>query len=473
MFLLPIDDHSKSKPEENVEEPFVELVNEISDPQESIDAIQPEESNESQEIPIDISEDVSEPLKVSDEDQDSTEPVIKSFKPSESDDESQNLSTVSNEAEEMSEPAAKLKEASKDCLAIEQPTDPMIQEASETPIENTMETESVDQHEDLAVTLASESDSTIEQNSDLIENAKVANKVEIIADSNACPKCGKIYDSRFTRWLLQHISKCDGVNPDTKKDAMSKEAPKKRKSKVIKELSEISKEEIKVPGDEQVEQNIELNDINTKEKSRKRKRTAPELSVKVTEEYDVVENESNETSRVENESNTCPKCGKIYPNRAIRFLPGHISKCKARKLTNLNISGQTTSLEDALTNSASILDSNPQPDADSPNVTSKDDSKVDKVPVRETTSLKSKFESVNNDDGEFEQHLTNLIEDLNDTQNDVQGTPIEGSKTKDWSNVCGTCGKKFKYPSRMKTHQRLKGCKGNLKLNFPYWREVV
>ena len=95
MFLLPIDDHSKSKPEENVEEPFVELVNEISDPQESIDAIQPEESNESQEIPIDISEDVSEPLKVSDEAQDSTEPVIKSFKPSESDDESQNLSTVS------------------------------------------------------------------------------------------------------------------------------------------------------------------------------------------------------------------------------------------------------------------------------------------------------------------------------------------------------------------------------------------
>ena len=106
-------------------------------------------------------------------------------------------------------------------------------------------------------------------------------------------------------------------------------------------------------------------------------------------------------------------------------------------------------------------------------LTSKDDSKVDKVPVRETTSLKSKFESVNNDDGEFEQHLTNLIEDLNDTQKDVQGTPIEGSKTKDWSNVCGTCGKKFKYPSRMKTHQRLKGCKGNLKLNFPYWREVV
>ena len=90
---------------------------------------------------------------------------------------------------------------------------------------------------------------------------------------------------------MQHVSKCDGVNPDTKKDAISKEAPKKRKSKVMRKLSETSKEESKVPGNVQVEQNIELNDINNK--SRKRKRTAPDISVKVMEEYEMVE--------------TCPK----------------------------------------------------------------------------------------------------------------------------------------------------------------------
>merc|ERR1712129_455011 len=170
----------------------------------------------------------------------------------------------------------------------------------------------------------------------------------------------------------------------------------------------------------------------------------------------------NETSRVENDSNTCPKCGKIYPTRSIRFLPSHISKCKAEKRTSLNMSGLTTSLEDALANSASSLDSNSQPDADLPNA-STDEVNVDKSQVRETTSLKSKFDSVNKDDGEFEQHLSNLIEDLNAHEHSIVTT--NEPKIKDWSNVCGICGKKFKFAARMKTHQRVKcGVEGSVPL---------
>ena len=77
--------------------------------------------------------------------------------------------------------------------------------------------------------------------------------------------------------------------------------------------------------------------------------------------------------------------------------------------------------------------------------------------------MKSKFDSVNKDDGEFEQHLSNLIEDLDAHEHSIATT--NEPKIKDWSNVCGICGKKFKFAARMKTHQRVKcGVEGSVPL---------